>query len=190
VSEDSDEALARQARVDRTAFAELVRRYSDGIYSLAYRMVGNADDAEDIAQETFLRAYRALGTYDPTRPFRAWLYRIASNLCVDHEAAQRPVLSLEDANGTGSDAATSILMGEEDPQAIVERREVQRLIQQGILALPPHYRVVIVLRYLHGLSYEEIAQTLGLPLNTVRTHLHRGKEALRTWLHAQRIHEE
>jgi RNA polymerase sigma-70 factor, ECF subfamily len=168
----SDEALARQALTDRDAFAELVRRYADRIFNLAYRMTGNRSDAEDMAQETFLRAYRGLAGFKQGYAFGAWIYRIAVNVCLSQRRRQ--------------DAASEPIEGQEgllDPAAMIddiaEQHEVQSAVQQAILRLPPMYRVVIVLYHFEDRSYDEIAALLDVPVNTVRTHLHRGRAMLR-----------
>lgn len=173
VAADSDEAWAQRALADREAFAELVRRYADRIYNLAYRMTGNRTEAEDLAQEAFIRAYRGLPGYKPQHPFGAWIYRIAVNVCLTHRQRQSGATS-EPLNEDS--AIVDDTVGVAD---LVERREVQTSVQQAILRLPPTYRAVIILYHLEGRPYEEIADLLHLPLNTVRTHLHRGRALLR-----------
>jgi RNA polymerase sigma-70 factor (ECF subfamily) len=176
---DSDEAWAQRALADREAFAELVRRYADRIYNLAYRMTGDRAEAEDLAQETFVRAYRGLPGYKPQHPFGAWIYRIAVNVCLTyrqrHGGAASESLSEEtEAILYDNISDDSIALAD-----LAERREVQATVQQAILSLPPMYRAVVVLYHLEGRSYEEIADLLHVPLNTVRTHLHRGRALLR-----------
>jgi RNA polymerase sigma-70 factor (ECF subfamily) len=176
---DSDEAWAQRALADHEAFAELVRRYADRIYNLAYRMTGDRAEAEDLAQETFVRAYRGLPGYKPQHPFGAWIYRIAVNVCLTyrqrHGSAASESLSEEtEAILYDNISDDSIALAD-----LAERREVQATVQQAILSLPPMYRAVVVLYHLEGRSYEEIADLLHVPLNTVRTHLHRGRALLR-----------
>jgi RNA polymerase sigma-70 factor, ECF subfamily len=177
---DSDESLAQRAVADREAFAELVRRYADRIFNLAYRMTGDRSEAEDMAQDTFLRAYRGLPGFKPGHAFGAWLYRIAINVCLTHRRQQGTIIErLPEDGETILDMSASV-------DDLAERRETQVAVQQAILSLPPMYRAVIVLYHLEGRPYDEIADLLDLPINTVRTHLHRGRAMLRERLAARR----
>ena len=179
---DSDEALAQRAQTDREAFGELVRRYADRIFNLAYRMTGNRTEAEDLAQDAFVRAYRGLAGFRPGHAFGAWLYRIAVNVCLTHRRQQgaAAVESLDKASEETIPDTSAPL------DELAERREVQEAVQQAILSLPPMYRAVVVLYHLEGRPYSEIAELLDLPLNTVRTHLHRGRAMLREKFAASR----
>lgn len=176
---DPDEVWAQQAITDRDAFAELVRRHASRIYNLAYRMTGNQADAEDMVQETFIRAYRALPGFKPDRSFGAWLYRIAVNACLTHRGRQAG-----EARAPLGEDVPALLDGAASVDDMAERHEVQAAVQQAIAGLPPMYRMVVVLYHLEDRSYTEIADLLGLPLNTVRTHLHRGRALLRERLAA------
>jgi RNA polymerase sigma-70 factor (ECF subfamily) len=168
---EPDETLAQRAQTDHAAFGELVRRYADRIFNLAYRMTGDRSDAEDLTQDAFARAYRGLRGYDPARPFGAWLYRVALNVCLT-DRQRRPAAIVEPLAGDEIDNSASAA-------ELAERHEVQETVQQAILGLPPIYRAVIVLYHLEERSYAEIAELLDLPVNTVRTHLHRGRALLR-----------
>lgn len=176
---DSDEALAQRALTDRDAFSELVSRYADRIYNLAYRMTGNRTEAEDMAQDAFLRAYRGLASFKPGNPFGAWLYRIAVNVCFSARRRQSPVTEPIEENEAILDPTAAV-------DDIAQRSEVQAAVQQAILSLPPMYRAVVILYHLEDRSYEHIATMLDLPINTVRTHLHRGRAMLRERLAASR----
>ncbi len=175
---DSDEALAQRALTDRDAFSELVSRYADRIFNLAYRMTGNRTEAEDMAQDAFLRAYRGLASFKPGNPFGAWLYRIAVNVCLSQRRQNNPAVEPIDEN-EAADTTAAV-------DDVVERRQVQATVQQAILSLPPMYRAVVILYHLEDRSYEDIATMLDLPINTVRTHLHRGRAMLRERLAASR----
>jgi RNA polymerase sigma-70 factor (ECF subfamily) len=166
-----DEAWLEEARHHPEAFAELVRRYQDRVYALAYRFLRNHSDAEDVAQETFLRAFRALGSFETGRRFAPWLFRIATNLCLDMLRARRPIASLED------DPVPPASL--ERVEATVDVRERWRALQAALETLPEGLRVVFLLRHESDLSYQEIAQVLGIPVNTVRTRLFRARELLR-----------
>ena len=171
---DSDEAWAQRALSDRDAYAELVRRYADRIFNLAYRMTGDRAEAEDLAQESFIRAYRGLPGFLPDRDFGAWLYRIAVNVCLTHRRRTSDV-----ANEPLDEATTPIVDTSLSVEELAEQHEAQAAVHRAILSLPPRYRAVIVLYHLEGCSYDEIAAILDLPVNTVRTHLHRGRAMLR-----------
>jgi len=154
---------------DHEAFARLVTRYERQVYNLAYRMLGNAEDAEDAAQETFLRAYTALPSLQMGRKFSSWLLSIAANLCVDLLRRRRFAwLSLEDLSFRLAAPA-------EDPDRSVLRQEEAGRIQRLLDRLPEKYRLLVILRYWYDLSYEEIASTTGLSLGAVKTRLHRAR---------------
>ncbi|HHW36486.1 MAG TPA: RNA polymerase sigma factor SigW [Bacillales bacterium] len=166
---------------DQNAFAEIVELFKDKVYQLCYRMVGNAHDAEDIAQEAFIRAFVNINSYDTNRKFSAWLYRIATNLSIDRLRKKKPDYFL-DAEIEGTEGLTmysQIPTGELQPDEMVENLEFQEWIQQGINELPVMYRSVIVLKYIEELSLKEIGDILDLPIGTVKTRIHRGREALR-----------
>ncbi|MCL4465438.1 MAG: sigma-70 family RNA polymerase sigma factor [Chloroflexi bacterium] len=178
VEQETDEELVERALAEPEAFNQLVVRYQHRIYSLAYRMVGNGTDANDLAQDTFIRAFHHLDTFQQGRRFAPWLYRIAINLCLDYRQ-QRPVtVSLDDQE---------LPQQELLPEARAIQREVQEKVHKAIMALPPKYRAVIALRHLQDLSYEEIAAALDLPINTVRTHLFRARDALRKVLQSDEL---
>jgi RNA polymerase sigma-70 factor, ECF subfamily len=158
---------------EETAFDLLVRRHYQRIDRLAQLVVANPMAAEDIAQEAFLRAYRALPRFRGEASFYSWLYRITLNLCLNYLRRQPRVSSVEaDVPPSPTDAAA-------DPAALLEDRERQRLIRGAIDALPPHYRVTVVLRELEGLSYQEIADLLSIPVGTVKSRLNFGKRLLK-----------
>ncbi len=157
---------------DQPAFAQLVCRYQRQVYNLAYRLLGNAEDAEDAAQESFLRAYAALPSFQLGRKFSSWLLAIASNLCVDILRRRRYAwMSLEDVS-------FRLAADVEEPSSGVLRAEESAQLQRLLQRLPDKYRVVVVLRYWYDLSYEEIAAAAGLSLNTVKTRLHRARNML------------
>lgn len=168
--QETDEELVERALAEPEAFNQLVVRYQNRIYTLAYRMVGNANDANDMAQDAFIRAFRHLGTFHQGRRFAPWLYRIAINLCLDYRREQVPTVSLD---------KQELAQHDPSPEACAMQRETRERVQQAILSLPPKYRAVIALRHFQDLSYEEIATAMDLPINTVRTHLFRAREALR-----------
>lgn len=167
----SDEYWVEETQRDPQAFSQLVERYQHKIYSFTYHMVGRREDAEDLAQEVFLRAFAALSRFRPGAPFSPWLYKIAANLCINHLKRRRKDSLLD------SDRPDESLLG--SPPAYVEDKEERIAVGQALVALPEEYRAVVLLRHGSGLSYEEIAQALDLPLGTVKTRLFRAREKLR-----------
>lgn len=169
---------------DQNAFGEIVDLYKDKVFQICFRMLGNRHEAEDISQEAFIRAYVNIQTFDQSRKFSTWLYRIATNLCIDRIRKKKPdyYLDAEIAGTEGLTMYSQIASDEKLPIAQVETMELQDMIQEEILKLPEKYRSVIVLRYIEELSLKEISAVLDLPLGTVKTRIHRGREALRKQL--------
>ncbi|MCG1023778.1 MULTISPECIES: RNA polymerase sigma factor SigW [Sutcliffiella] len=169
---------------DQDAFAEIVEIFKDKIYQLVYRMIGNSHEAEDIAQEAFIRAYININSFDVNRKFSTWLYRIATNLTIDRIRKKKPDYYL-DAEVAGTEGLTMYSQVAADialPEEEVETMELQGEIQRQILKLPDKYRSVIVLKYIDELSLIEISEILEIPVGTVKTRIHRGREALRQQL--------
>ncbi|MED4625825.1 RNA polymerase sigma factor SigW [Bacillus velezensis] len=169
---------------DQNAFAEIVDLYKDKIYQLCYRMPGNVHEAEDIAQEAFIRAYVNIDSFDINRKFSTWLYRIATNLTIDRIRKKKPDYYL-DAEVAGAEGLTMYSQIAADgvlPEDAVLSLELSDTIQKKILKLPDKYRTVIVLKYIDELSLIEIGEILNIPVGTVKTRIHRGREALRKQL--------
>lgn len=166
---------------DQNAFSEIVEIYKDKVFHLCYRMLGNRHEAEDIAQEAFIRAYVNINSFNINLKFSTWLYRIATNLCIDRIRKKKPDYFL-DAEVAGTDGLTMYSQIPSDtplPEKELESLELQDTIQKEILKLPEKYRSAIVLKYVEELSLNEISEILDLPLGTVKTRIHRGREALR-----------
>jgi RNA polymerase sigma-70 factor (ECF subfamily) len=169
---------------DQNAYAEIVEIYKNKVYQLCYRMLGNRHEAEDVAQEAFIRAYINIHTYNPDMKFSSWLYRIATNLSIDRIRKKKPDFYL-DAEVSGTDGLTmysQLASTEASPEDTLESLELQEIVQKAILKLPEKYRSVIVLKYIEELSLQEISEILDLPIGTVKTRIHRGREALRKQL--------
>ena len=182
-----EELVQRHLLGDEAAFPELVQRHIRSIYNLAYRSTGDGMEAENIAQETFARAYGALARWQPGAPFKPWLLTIALNLCRNwarRAGREQPIAQPHpsDEDEAGEDPLDRVADPGPDPLEALLAAEATEALERAVQSLPLAYRQVIVLRYVEGLSYEELAQTLGLPLNTVRTHLLRAKERLRRML--------
>ncbi len=171
-----DELVARVRAGDRDAFALLVERHKRLVHNVAYRILGNAADAEDAAQETFVRAYTRLATYQPDGRFGAWLGAICSHWCIDTLRARgRRVQTVALGKVPESDRFICQMEG---PEAHALRRDDHDEAQRWLAALPPKYRAVLALRYLNDLSYNEIAAALGEPVSTVRMRLFRARAML------------
>jgi len=174
--ERDDRTLARRAqRGDQEAFAELVTRHQRYVYNLAYRLLRDTHEAEDLAQEAFLRAWRGLPGFRNESQFTTWLYRIVTNLCYNRLPGLRRQLAQADEETlehVSAPAAHSL-------RALYETGERQARVQAAIDTLPTKYKLVVTLYYLQEQSYQEIADVLDLPLGTVKTHLYRARERLK-----------
>lgn len=177
--------LAQLARNgDRLAFRELVDLYQNKIYHLAYRMLGNIHEAEDVVQETFLRVYNNLGRFDPSQKFSTWIYRIGTNLCIDHLRKRKRKSSLSlDANLYDSDHVDGHNLMPTDEAEQPENRlilsETKRQVREAVDNLPEQYKSIVILRYLHDMSLQEVSEVLDMPVTTIKTRLHRAREYLR-----------
>jgi RNA polymerase sigma-70 factor, ECF subfamily len=179
---ESDEALAaRYLQGEAQAFRELAARYSIPIYNLARRLTRDPMEAENITQETLLRALDALPRVSLDQPLHPWFFKIAVNLCRQWAERKRPQLfsELDSADGMGVEA-----ISDDRPSALeqLEEAELREQVRRQVERLPPLDQTVIVLRYVEALSYEQIAEALSMPLNTVRTRLRRAKLKLRAAL--------
>lgn len=182
-----EQALIEAARKgDARAFNQLVMLYQSMAYNVAYRILGNGDAAADATQDAFISAFKAMRKFRGGS-FKAWILRIVTNACYDQlrSKQRRPTDSLDDLP-VEQDHVTYLHDESEQPDEYVERRELNLVIQRGILALPPEQRVVLVLSDVQGLSYDEIVQATGLSLGTVKSRLSRGRAKLRDQLMQQR----
>jgi RNA polymerase sigma-70 factor (ECF subfamily) len=163
--------MALQA--DHQAFGELVRRYQTSVFNVCYRIMGERLEAEDMTQETFLRAHDRLGTYDADRPFGPWIRRVGANLCLNTIKRRQLTMLPLDEELEGSTTRV-----EERPEVARVNAERSEAIRDAILELPVQYRVVIELRHFFDMSYREIAEAVGLPLSDVKSHLFRARKLL------------
>ncbi len=163
---------------DRDAFGELVLKYMRRAYFTALGIVGSHDDAMDLSQDAFARAFRARRSLDPDRPFYPWFYQILRRLCFNHLRNQKTRRDrLEEAAGWLADRAGA-RAAEAAPDRMAERAELRARLEAAIAALPPHEREVIVMREFEGLRYREIADLLGIPIGTVMSRLYAARKAL------------
>ncbi|WP_309077322.1 RNA polymerase sigma factor SigW [Peribacillus frigoritolerans] len=178
------ERINQVLKGDHNAFGEIVEIYKDKVFQICFRMLGNRQEAEDLAQEAFVRAYVNIRSFNITMKFSTWLYRIATNLCIDRLRKKKPdyYLDAEVAGTEGLNMYSQIASDVAKPEEEVESLELQETIQVEIMKLPEKYRSVIVLKYIEELSLKEISEILDLPVGTVKTRIHRGREALRKQL--------
>jgi RNA polymerase sigma-70 factor, ECF subfamily len=174
-----EELVARSIRGDADSFNQLVLRWERPIYALAYRTIGREEDARDICQETFLRAFRALPRFRGQAKFSSWLYRIALNLCRDWIRRERRTGFVQPPE----DVDLTDLASPDDPsesiEQLVARRDQVRAVERAMARLPDEQRTAIVLKEYHGLTFQEIADLMGCPLSTVKTRLYQGLSVLR-----------
>ena len=171
-----DHQLVERSRAgDVAAFEELVRRHQSRAYGVAYRLLGNKEDAQEVAQEAFARAYFRLGEFRGTAQFRTWLYRILVNLAMDYLRRRRPEVR-------EGDAVLQPVANGENPGTRLDQRELRQRITRAIEMLPADLRTVIVLREMEGLSYSEIARVIRRPVGTVMSRLFHARQRLRQGL--------
>jgi len=173
---DQERAWIEQAlKGDQTAFGQLVQAYERPVYNLAYRMLGDPAEAEDAAQETFLRAYSKLATYQPERKFVNWLLSIASHYCIDRlrRKGRAPQLSLD-----GPLPPQWTISKAPRPDQEVSQKEQREQVRQALETLPADYRAAVVLRYWYGMSYDEIAVTMHTTESAIKARLHRARRMM------------
>ena len=173
--------IERSLAGDEAAFGQLVERHQGIVFNIAYRMLGNRQEAQDVAQEAFWRAYRGLSGFDLNRPLAPWLYRIVTNLSLNRLQRNPPPAVSLDAPPPGQPENAAPLPVPDPgagPSDRLLQAETQAQIRRAILALPPADRVVIELRHFHGLSYEEIAVLTGATLSSVKSRLFRARRRL------------
>jgi RNA polymerase sigma-70 factor (ECF subfamily) len=167
--------IDRSAAGDQEAFRQLVLRYHRLVLNVAFRALADVSLAEDVAQEVFVKVYRALPTYRHEKPFTHWLHRVAANAVTDMLRRKKPTLSLDSLDQLPAVESS-------DPQDISARHDLQRAVRHAIATLPPHYRDTVALQVFSELSYDEIARTLDIPLGTVMSRLNAAKRLLREQL--------
>jgi RNA polymerase sigma-70 factor (ECF subfamily) len=183
--------VRRTLEGDERAFAELVGRYEGALYRLAWRMLRNHEEARDVVQETFLRVFRALGSYDQERKFSTWVLRIATNLCIDRYRRRRLKWVSIDASEEDEDRPSIVLVEPRDgPDRRYDDAAMAARLDELVQRLPPIYRTIIELRYKQHLAYEEVAEILGVPLGTVKARLHRAHRHLKELLEASGLGPE
>lgn len=168
---DSDERklVGRAQRGETAAFGELVRVHQASVFNVCLRLMGERAEAEDAAQEAFIRAFGRLNTFQPERPFGPWMRRVAANLCLNRLEARREAVPLDEERDEAAELT---------PEASRMQTEQSQAVRTALASLPAHYRAVVELRHFQELSYDEIAAELNLPLSDVKSHLFRARKLL------------
>lgn len=169
---------------DANAFETLVLEYEKNVYNIALRMTGNSEDAADMTQEAFIKAYNSLQSFRGDSKFSVWLYRIVSNVCLDflRSKNRRPTVSLSVEDDDGEDAQLDVADDSQSPELLLDRKLTRDSVRRGLDSLPPDYRQILLLREIQGLSYDEIAQALSLEVGTVKSRIFRARKRLCTFL--------
>jgi len=182
----NQQALATTAQhlSKEAEFESLVLRYQNSVYNIALRMSGNPDEAQDLAQEAFVRAYRSFDSYRRGTSFDKWLYKIVTNLYIDEvrRRRRRPYVESLDERITmsgGDEIEREIADVSHSPETVYDREHLDMCIQSALAELPPEFRMAVILCDIEGFSYEEIAQIMGTSIGTVRSRIHRGRRGLR-----------
>lgn len=171
MADPTDRDLAiRARRGEAEAFGDLVARYQTSVFNVCYRLLGERREAEDLAQESFIRAYQRLDSFDADRPFGPWMRRVAANVCLNRLQQTAPEAVPLDEERDEDNTGT--------PETIHAQTERAELLRSALVSLTPHYRAVLELRHFQEMSYDEIAATLNLPVSDVKSHLFRARKIL------------
>ena len=177
MSADDKQLIAECLQGRQAAFGELVSRYQDRLYNTIFRLVENAEDAQDVVQEVFLSCYQSLGSFKGDSLFFTWLYRIAVNAAISYKRKRRPVLRLQGGPaGTGEPTDPSET---NRPEHALEMAEEEKRVQEALNCLSPEHRVVLIMKDMEGQKYEDMAEILQIPIGTVRSRLHRARLEMR-----------
>ena len=179
--DSGEQALVKRTLAgDLDAFGDLVQIYQTSVFNVCYRVLGNRQDAEDLVQDAFVRAHNHLSSYDQERPFGPWMRTLAANLCYNRLNRSKLIrVELEDERDSPTMNPGS------SPESALETSQEHTALYQALWELPLQQRIVLELRHFQGLSYQEMADTLNLPINTVRSHLYRGRQNLAKILEAE-----
>ena len=182
--EQEVQIVQRVLQGDVNAFEKLVLEYEKSVYAITQRMTGNAEDAADMTQETFIKAYNSLSSFRGDSKFSVWLYRIATNVCLDflRSRSRKPTVSLSVEDDDGEEVELDIADESQSPERLLERGLTRDAVRRGLNALSPEYRQILLLREIQGLSYEEIADVLTLEVGTVKSRIFRARKRLCAFL--------
>ncbi len=182
--EQEVQIVQRVLQGDVNAFEKLVLEHEKGVYAITQRMTGNAEDAADMTQETFIKAYNSLSSFRGDSKFSVWLYRIATNVCLDflRSRSRKPTMSLSMEDDDGEEVELDIADESQSPERLLERGLTRDAVRRGLNALSPEYRQILLLREIQGLSYEEISDVLTLEVGTVKSRIFRARKRLCAFL--------
>jgi len=187
---DNEKLLLKRSKAgDVDAFEQLIEGYQRKIFNLALRIIGNYDDASDLAQEVLIRIYKSIGGFKEQSSFSTWVYRITTNVCLDdlRKKKNRKVISLdEEIRVEDGEMKRQIVSDDPLPDDVAEKSELRKTVFNAINNLSAEHRIIIVLRELHGFSYEEIAKIIKCPKGTVKSRINRARQALKCILQANR----
>ncbi len=187
---DSEKTLLERAKSgDIAAFEQLIESYQKKIFNIALRMLGNYDDAGDLTQEVLIRIYKSIKSFKEQSSFSTWIYRITTNVCLDEirKRKNRKVISLdEEIKLDDGDMKRQIESDEPSPEETAETEDLKKIVNEAIANLNEEHRIVIILRDIQGLSYEEIAEALNCPEGTVKSRINRARQALKNILAPKR----
>ncbi|MEJ2720026.1 MAG: sigma-70 family RNA polymerase sigma factor [bacterium] len=184
MKEEDKELIVRARKGDERAYRALLVKYERAVFNICLKMVRDREEARDLAQDAFIKVFSMLERYNPSYAFSNWLFKITSNLCID-SMRKRKVETLpmdEPVKGSKGEYERQYASPAATPDRVLLKKEKMKMLGRAIEELPPHYRIMIVLRHQENLSYEEIAETLEVPLGTVKARIHRAREMLKTRL--------
>ncbi|MEW6623632.1 MAG: sigma-70 family RNA polymerase sigma factor [Bacillota bacterium] len=173
--------IDRVLKGEREYFNGIVKHFQGPVYNTVYRMIGDKEEAKDLTQDVFLKVYKNLAAYDRQVKLSTWIYKIATNTCIDFLRKKREML-MDEVQQEGIDAKTIVFAStskDTSPELALENKELKTLLHGQIGKLPENYKAVVVLKYVNDLTFEEIAQALDQPVNTIKTRLYRAREMLR-----------
>ena len=182
--EEEIRIVQKVIRGDVNAFEKLVLEYEKSVYNIALRMTGNSEDASDMTQEAFIKAYNSLQSFRGDSKFSVWLYRIATNVCLDflRSRSRKPTVSLSVEDNEGEEVQLDVADESQSPELLLDRQMTRESVRRGLETLSPEYRQILLLREIRGLSYDEISQALGLEVGTVKSRIFRARKKLCTFL--------
>ena len=182
--EEESRIVQKVIRGDVNAFEKLVIEYEKSVYNIALRMTGNSEDASDMTQEAFIKAYNSLQSFRGDSKFSVWLYRIATNVCLDflRSRSRKPTVSLSVEDNEGEEVQLDVADESQSPELLLDRQMTRESVRRGLDTLSPEYRQILLLREIQGLSYDEISQALGLEVGTVKSRIFRARKKLCTFL--------
>ena len=182
--EEESRIVQKVIKGDVNAFETLVLAYEKSVYNIALRMTGNSEDASDMTQEAFIKAYNSLQSFRGDSKFSVWLYRIATNVCLDflRSRSRRPTVSLSVEDNDGEEVQLDVADESQSPEQLLDRQMTRESVRRGLETLSPEYRQILLLREIQGLSYDEISQALGLEVGTVKSRIFRARKKLCAFL--------